>query len=372
MNPEQLYMLGTQYTALEAGDFDGYYYTYTVETDGELLISFVSITEGVEADISVSIEGSYAMPTLNEDGVDGVLTLDVVSGDVLTVQVAALPDANWQYPEATIFWDINYPAGTELNPLMVEFTMNDEWTEGEATVTVPANSTLYCGCWNSGMILTINGGNEQMLTAMGMGRVPAYFNVVNDTDAEAEYVLNVKYPEGTQMNPEVSKKLGTLEVSLKAGNYDGYYYTFTAIADGVVEFSIDSITEGVEADVIVTNQNSVQKTLAADGNKEGVLTVEVAKGDVLTIQVVVLPDATWNYPAADIAVNAKLTYDVLFGDVNGDGEVGISDLMRLANHFAKGVEINEANADCNGDGEVGISDLMRLANHFAKGVALGS
>ena len=62
---------------------------------------------------------------------------------------------------------------------------------------------------------------------------------------------------------------------------------------------------------------------------------------------------------------------VLVGDVNGDGEVGISDLMRLANHFAKGVEINEANADCNGDGMVTISDLMRLANYFAGKAQLG-
>ena len=58
------------------------------------------------------------------------------------------------------------------------------------------------------------------------------------------------------------------------------------------------------------------------------------------------------------------------GDVNGDDEVGISDLMRLANHFAKGVAINEANADVNGDGKVTIADLMRLANFFAGKVQL--
>ena len=55
----------------------------------------------------------------------------------------------------------------------------------------------------------------------------------------------------------------------------------------------------------------------------------------------------------------------LSGDVNGDGEVTIGDLMRLANHFAKNVLIVEINSDVNGDGGVTIADLMRLANYFA-------
>ena len=59
------------------------------------------------------------------------------------------------------------------------------------------------------------------------------------------------------------------------------------------------------------------------------------------------------------------------GDVNGDGEVTIGDLMRLANYFAKGVGIDVKNADVNGDGEVTVADLMRLANFFAGKAELG-
>ena len=62
----------------------------------------------------------------------------------------------------------------------------------------------------------------------------------------------------------------------------------------------------------------------------------------------------------------------ILGDVNGDDQVTVLDLMRLANFFAgKDVEVNEANADVNGDGKVTVLDLMRLANYFAGKAELG-
>ena len=80
---------------------------------------------------------------------------------------------------------------------------------------------------------------------------------------------------------------------------------------------------------------------------------------------------TWNVADYGTFTFEAAIPNTILGDVNDDGEVGISDLMRLANHFAKGTEINEANADVNGDGTVTISDLMRLANFFAGKAQLG-
>ena len=53
------------------------------------------------------------------------------------------------------------------------------------------------------------------------------------------------------------------------------------------------------------------------------------------------------------------------GDVNDDGEINVLDLMYLANYFAKGEVINQANADVNADGALNVLDLMYLANFFA-------
>ena len=55
---------------------------------------------------------------------------------------------------------------------------------------------------------------------------------------------------------------------------------------------------------------------------------------------------------------------VMIGDVNGDGEVNVSDVVALAN-FAMGETtegFNKEAADLNNDGEVNVSDVVALAN----------
>ena len=58
--------------------------------------------------------------------------------------------------------------------------------------------------------------------------------------------------------------------------------------------------------------------------------------------------------------------EILYGDVNSDGEVDEFDLLRLGKYFADWeVEINEAASDVNADGEVDEFDLLRLGKYFA-------
>jgi hypothetical protein len=55
------------------------------------------------------------------------------------------------------------------------------------------------------------------------------------------------------------------------------------------------------------------------------------------------------------------------GDVNGDGEVGIGDIVAITNVMA-GINADEATkkvADVNGDGEVGIGDIVAITNIMA-------
>ena len=53
-------------------------------------------------------------------------------------------------------------------------------------------------------------------------------------------------------------------------------------------------------------------------------------------------------------------------DVNGDGEVNILDLVRIAAVFGQPVSTENAVADVNGDGKINILDLVRVANDFGK------
>jgi uncharacterized repeat protein (TIGR02543 family) len=65
--------------------------------------------------------------------------------------------------------------------------------------------------------------------------------------------------------------------------------------------------------------------------------------------------------------------DVIYGDVNGDGDVDIADLQRLAQWLnGWNVAINASNGDANADGGVDIVDLQRLAQWLnGWSVALG-
>jgi hypothetical protein len=54
------------------------------------------------------------------------------------------------------------------------------------------------------------------------------------------------------------------------------------------------------------------------------------------------------------------------GDVNGDGKVNISDVVRLAEYVkarGTGVQVVSGSTDINGDGKVNISDVVRLAEY---------
>ncbi len=58
--------------------------------------------------------------------------------------------------------------------------------------------------------------------------------------------------------------------------------------------------------------------------------------------------------------------DTLLTDVNGDGEVNILDLVRVASAFGQPVSAENAVADVNADGEINILDLVRVAKDFGK------
>jgi len=68
-------------------------------------------------------------------------------------------------------------------------------------------------------------------------------------------------------------------------------------------------------------------------------------------------DQTWNFYAA-----------FLGGDINGDSEATIADVVYLINYLFKSgpAPVPLAVADVNCDNEVGISDAVYLVNYFFK------
>lgn len=106
-NPEEYDPIkGGSYVAeLEAGNAEGYYYTFTATEAGSITLYIDSITNGATADIMISVidpDFMVIIKSLSEDGVDGKVTVDYAAGDNVVINVVAEPDADWNYPATTV------------------------------------------------------------------------------------------------------------------------------------------------------------------------------------------------------------------------------------------------------------------------------
>ena len=65
----------------------------------------------------------------------------------------------------------------------------------------------------------------------------------------------------------------------------------------------------------------------------------------------------------------KIIPDVLRGDANGDGEIGMPDVMFVVNYIlgTPAETFNEEAADANLDGEIGMPDVMFIVNYILNG-----
>ena len=79
----------------------------------------------------------------------------------------------------------------------------------------------------------------------------------------------------------------------------------------------------------------------------------------------------WLKNAASVAVDANgdavADFSLINGDVNGDGQIGGTDLFQLRSNWGKTVaEASNPNADLNGDGTIGGSDLFIIRQSWGK------
>ena len=135
----------------------------------------------------------------------------------------------------------------------------------------------------------------------------------------------------------------TLEVEqLADGNYKFLVYSMQNAAIKGSEGAIMTMTLTAEADAPTgTDQALIYDQVFADNNNEGVT-------------------------PADVTFNISIVGADLPGDVNGDGQVGIGDIVAVTNCMA-GAEgsVSQQRADVNGDGNVGIGDIVAITNIMA-------
>ncbi|MBQ5762158.1 MAG: hypothetical protein IIW02_05020, partial [Clostridia bacterium] len=222
--------------------------------------------------------------------------------------------------------EVNY-GDTEELPYMI--------FDQEYNVTVGAGKTFYINAFWGGMNVTITGegdfsvsydgttyesknGKVTFTAAPSMGRMPTAFSITNKTDAAVEYSLKGEYPAGTMMNPEKYDDKADKTINIAEGNGEGYFYAFDADKDGSITLYISEITEGVNGNIIiqVISPDDTVKYLSLEDEEnvvDGKLKADYKAGDRVVINVAVLPDASWNIPAATITL-AEYTEGADTGD----------------------------------------------------------
>ena len=295
-NPHVLTQLGEIPLTVHAGE-SAYYLRYTAEKAG--VASFLMWTypevEFAKADIIVLNETTGASMAIWRGNADGQLedfglaSVPVKAGDVLIIQVYVEDEAgNKIDADLTIYGELY---GSEELPVDVQYP--------GFKAHVPAGETLYYQAYNmSGMILNLTASDVKIghngaefvpesgkisFTVTAEGRMPAIFAITNTGTVDMVYNVTFDYPVGHMEKPD-NLILGTNTVTRAAGDQN-YYYTFTAVRAGTLTLTfdasaqwlyvVDNMTQGVYGDT----QWSDSDPLMAE------MTIEVAKGDVIRVQV---------------------------------------------------------------------------------------
>jgi len=336
MNPEVLFRPAYIAVNLEEGNDQGYYYTWTANAAGTLVITCPTV-EGVEYDVTMTNMSTYVQATLQES-TDGTVAVDVSAGDEVQIVVATLPDENWAYPalSTALTGEFVYPVGSQSNPEIIfrpaYIAVNIEagnnqgyfykWTsnaDGELKLTCPAvegveydvnmtNMSTYAQAWlvdstDGTITLAVSAGDEVIIQ---VAAIPdANWNIpALSTALTGEFI----YPIGTQMNPEIIFRPAYIPVNIEAGNNQGYFYKWTANADGELKLTCP-VVEGVEYDVNMTNMSTYAQAWLVDST-DGTITLAVKAGDEVVIQVAAIPDASWNIPALSTALTGEFIYPI--------------------------------------------------------------
>jgi hypothetical protein len=195
-------------------------------------------------------------------------------------------------------------AGTEEDPIMVEFNWDENYTAATLNIDLPAGEFVLGTRGLIGTVLTAN-GEEIDYVVSGSMRNPDLFMLTNDGESSAIFELALSYPPaapGTLDNPEVIE-LGEHTVEVGADNMDGHYFSWTAEEDGTLTIVISSEMNWYL--MAWNNGNFDYEGIdhwSGDHPGEDTFTIEVKAGDEIIIVVNVYDDENGLQVAGEVTV----------------------------------------------------------------------
>lgn len=220
-----------------------------------------------------------------------------------------------------------------------------------------------------GMITMPLGSGWRVLVEIGnAGTEPAVFR------------LDYQYPLGSDKNPD-ELIMGNNTVTVKRGDYEGYYYEWTAQCDGVLTLTMPE----KNWTAIVYNMTAADDGVWYDAPGENVIHIEAKKGEVFWISINNFNEWTEVFVGGEISFFAAVEYaheyvdgvcehcgdkEALYelGDVTGDGRVNARDARALLRYLAGLSTADELfldAADFTGDGKINARDARAILRFIA-------
>ena len=212
---------------------------------------------------------------------------------------------------------INYKGeeGTEENPIEIlpdatEFEANVK-AEGKLyfEISKVTNMELTIQDENAYVIYeetTYNAENGvvKLVISAPDSYTPAKFVVGNNAKEDKTFKATLSGVAGTMMNPH-AMNIGKFVTNIEAGNAQGVYYTYTATESGTLTLKCLSSKDDVKYDITLYNLNTyANRTLSADGNGDGTVSVDVNANDEIQIIISSMPNENNEYPEGEFNIEA--------------------------------------------------------------------
>lgn len=141
--------------------------------------------------------------------------------------------------------------------------------------------------------LQSNGMNDPVQLAIG-----------NRGSQDVSFSVVMAYPAGTQMNPH-TLNLGSITTKVEAGNDQGVFYTYTATKSGVLTLTLVCVSNNEAVGITMFNKTTSRYVTMEEIGVDYV-SVNVEKGQTVSIIISTLPDENFRYPAATIETTASI------------------------------------------------------------------
>ena len=193
-------------------------------------------------------------------------------------------------------------AGTADDPVLLSFDWNDDGNGAALNATLPVGEYVYGFMGDATMVLTANDEDTSITAGNRMMGVPNSFTINNTEEDPYIYELVLSYPVGHASNPD-TLVMGENTADIAAGT-QGYYYTWTATADGTLTitmpagnwyYTINNMTTYIYGESQYSNSDPVVNPAV----------IEVKAGNVIEIIVNTYdPMNPYNAPAGTLVITA--------------------------------------------------------------------